>query len=41
MKATPLRVGLVLALPVALALSSCATGGGESGETVLTVQTDS
>lgn len=41
MKATPLRVGLVLALPVALALSSCAGGGGESGETVLTVQTDS
>lgn len=38
MKATPLRVGLVLALPVALALSSCA---GDSGETVLTVQTDS
>jgi ABC-type glycerol-3-phosphate transport system substrate-binding protein len=41
MKATPLRVGLVLALPVALALSSCAGGGGGSGETVLTVQTDS
>lgn len=42
MKVTPFRAGIALALPVALALTSCAAGGGDSAEeTVLTVQTDS
>ncbi|MBX3099050.1 MAG: extracellular solute-binding protein [Salinibacterium sp.] len=41
MKATKLRVGIALALPLALVLTSCSAGGTGDVATTLTVQTDS